>query len=276
MTWKPGGGHLLGPEGALPHLPAVLRLKYGPPERLGWRPRLRRRFGYRTPDDWYEATVTALVGEETLWLDVGCGREVFPSNPAAARLLAGRCRLLAGVDPGDNIDDNRLLHDRAKCTLEAFRTERTYDLITLRMVAEHIAHPRDAVAALARLAKPGGRVVVYTVWKWSPAAIAAAVTPMAVHHRLKKLLWNTAERDSFPTTYRMNTRGTLRRLFEAAGFVEDSLHHLDDTRALARWKVLAVAELSVWKLLRAAGLPYPERCLLGVYRRQAPAGAAGR
>ena len=91
----------------------------------------------------------------------------------------------------------------------AFRTERTYDLITLRMVAEHIAHPRDAVAALARLAKPGGRVVVYTVWKWSPASIAAAVTPMAVHHRLKKLLWDTAS-GQLPDHLPHEHAGTLR------------------------------------------------------------------
>ena len=95
------------------------------------------------------------------------------------------------------------------------------DLITMRMVAEHIATPEATVAALAELLRSGGHVILYTVRKWSPAAVAAALTPMAVHHSVKRVLWDTAERDTFPTYYRMNTRATLRRLFEANGFIEE-------------------------------------------------------
>jgi hypothetical protein len=43
----------------------ILALKYGPPEGMGWSPALRSRFGYRTPDDWYEALLFGLIREET-------------------------------------------------------------------------------------------------------------------------------------------------------------------------------------------------------------------
>ena len=131
----------------------LMALKYGPPEKRGWGPRLRDRFHYRTPDDWYEATVFDLVTSETVWLDVGCGRDLFPSNPAAAHVLASRCRLLVGLDPSDNIDENPFVHERAKCQLEDFETDRKFDLITLRMVAEHIRDPQKVARVLSRAHK---------------------------------------------------------------------------------------------------------------------------
>jgi 2-polyprenyl-3-methyl-5-hydroxy-6-metoxy-1,4-benzoquinol methylase len=139
------------------------------------------------------------------------------------------------------------------------------------MVAEHIEAPQTTIAALSRLAKPDGHVIVYTVHRWSPAALLAAATPMAVHHWVKRMLWSTAERDTFPTFYRMNTRRTLRSLFEAEGFIEQSYLRLDDTRILNRWKIATAMELQLWHWLHAAGLAYPEACIMGIYRKTAPA-----
>ncbi len=245
----------------------VKRFKYGVPAHRGWTPLLRARFGYSSPDDWYEATLFHLIGAGTDWLDVGCGHRVFPSNPEGARHLAETCRLLVGIDPSDNIRDNQIVHERAQCLLQDYRTDRQFDLVTMRMVAEHIEHPAEAMAALSRLVRPGGLVVVYTVAKFSPASLVAAMTPMRVHHLAKRVLWEGSEKDNFPVAYRMNTRRDLRRLFGPAGFREESFAYLDDCRAFGRWKSLATVELALWKALRSVGLRYPEGCLLGLYRK---------
>jgi 2-polyprenyl-3-methyl-5-hydroxy-6-metoxy-1,4-benzoquinol methylase len=250
------------------HLLDTFRRKYEAGEPAGWSPRLRRRFGYFNPDDIYEATADSLVGPATAWLDVGCGRDIFPSNLKMAGLLADRCQILVGLDPSDNIEENRLLHERYKGTIESFQTGRRFDLVTLRMVAEHISNPAAAAEALSRLCKPGGQVVIYTVYRWSPVTIISAAAPFRFHHLAKKLLWNTEEKDTFPTEYRMNTRRDLRRIMGAAGFEEQQFSYLDDCRSFARWKLTSVIELCVWKVLRAAGLHYPEVCLLGVYRKR--------
>jgi hypothetical protein len=136
------------------------------------------------------------------------------------------------------------------------------------MGAPHITTHESAGATLGRLCRRGGRVVVYTVSKWSPASLMAAVTPMVVHHAAKKLLWRTAPEDTFPTAYRLNTRVALRRHFAGAGFAEESFVYLDDCRAFARWKVTSALELSLQKMLHGIGLRYPELCLLGIYRKQ--------
>ncbi len=245
----------------------VFRLRTNRSSALGWSPLLRQQFGYFTPDECYEAMMLRLVQSETDWLDVGCGHDLFPSNSALAELLSTRSHLLVGVDPSPNIDHNTLVHEKAKYTIEEYHTDRQFDLISLRMVAEHIADPDAAIAAFARLTKPGGRVVIYTVSKWAISSLVAACSPLTFHHFIKAILWGTKPEDTFPTVYRMNTRGRLRELFSAGGFCEEEFLYLDDCRSLARWRIGTVLELSARRILRAFGLPYVDVCILGVYRK---------
>ena len=251
----------------------VARLRMPASGVLGWGPALSARFGYHTPDEWYEAALVGLVTPETDWLDVGCGWRLLPQNPRLAQLLAARCRSVAGVDPDPSIQRNPLLRDKHQCRLEDLETDRRFGLISLRMVAEHIADPDAAVAALGRLTAEDGVVIVYTVHKWAPVSLAAAATPMWQRHKAKRLLWGSDPSDTFPTVFKLNTRKRLARIFAAHGFREESYRLLDDCRTFQRWQTGLRAELSLWRALRAAGLHYPEVCILGVYRRVAvPAG----
>lgn len=248
-------------------LEEIFQLKYADAAGLGWQPQLNRRFGYFTPHDVYEATVDTLVTAQTTWMDVGGGGSVLVYNPRAARQIAERCRLLVGLDPSSNIHTNSFVHERVQSMLEDYQTDRQFDLITMCMVVEHVAAPEKFVSALARLTRPGGLVVVYTVNYWSPVTWLSKLTPHRVHEVLRKRLWGEDEKDTFPVVYKMNTRGTLRRLFGAAGFEEAGFSRLDDCRALSFTPLLARIELCTWKVLGALGLHYPENCLLGIYRR---------
>ncbi len=249
-------------------LDRVFRSKYGDPVRAGWSPRQNYRFGYFTPDDYYEALLDELVQPDTRWLDVGGGRSLLPSNPGLARVLAARCATLVGVDPSETLAENPYVHRQVRCGIEEYRTEEVFDLATLRMVAEHLREPQAMLAALARLLCRGGQVVVYTVHSWSPMALLARAVPFRLHHPLKRLFWGTEEKDTFPVVYRMNTRRQLRQLFEASGFVETSFAYLDDCRTFHRSRVLSLAELSLWRALRTVRLHYLDTCLLGVYEKQ--------
>ena len=89
----------LGPEVTEGDLKYVIGVKTAGRTSVGWSPRLRRRFGYYTPSEWYQAVVHRLVGPNTDWLDVGCRRDVFHFNYPLAQKLAARCRHLTGLDP---------------------------------------------------------------------------------------------------------------------------------------------------------------------------------
>lgn len=257
-------------EGAVAALPCVLAEKYGDLAAGGPSPRLRSRFGHATPDDWYEAVVDTLVDAETTWLDVGCGRDLFPSNQPTAHRLTDLCRRIVGIDPDPNIADNSFIDEGVQTTLEGFDTDERFDLITMRMVAEHVTDPAGVVAKLRSLLVPGGRVVIYTVNRRSPSSMVAAVTPMRFHHLVKRILWATEERDTFPTVYRMNSRAELRAQFASVGMREEAFARLDDCRSTTAFLALNTIELTIAALCRWVGVPYPEHCLLGVYTLDAP------
>lgn len=241
--------------------------RYGPEARLGWGPRLRRDYGHFTPDDVYEALVAGLVAPGMRWLDVGCGRELFPDNLGLAEVLSRRCARLVGIDPAPTLQENPWLHEKVAGQIDTWDGGAAFDLVTLRMVAEHIADPAACARGVHRALRPGGLAVVFTVFAGSPMPVLTRLAPMALRHRVKAWLWGTAPKDTFPTCFRMNTRGALQRVFAGVGMREEALLRLDDCRTFARFRWLHELELRAMRVCRAVGLPYPEHCLLGVYRK---------
>jgi 2-polyprenyl-3-methyl-5-hydroxy-6-metoxy-1,4-benzoquinol methylase len=248
-------------------LTRIFNLKYRKEAELGWGPRTRWRMSYFTPDDFYEAMVDCLVHQGADWIDIGCGRDIFPQNANLARELAQRCARLVGVDPDPNVHDNPFVKERHQGLIESFETSHNFSVITLRMVAEHIANPHAAVAKLSSLCRSGGNVVIFTPSKWAPVSFVARWTPFALHHPVKKLLWKSEARDTFPVQFKMNTRSRLRELFGSAGFAEVFFSYLPDCRLFAHFRAANLMELTLWRISRALRVPYPENCLLGVYRK---------
>ena len=242
-------------------------LKYGDPEETGWAPRRRLRFGYYQPADHYEALVNKLVSADTNWLDVGGGRDLFPNNRRLAQTLSERAHLLVGVDPSDNIESNTFLNERAKCLIEEYKTDHRFDLVTLRMVVEHVTNPSKVVQSVNRILRIGGMVVVFTVNLWSTVTVISRLLPFKLHYPIKKLFWGGEEKDTFPTVYKMNTRRRLRTVFGECGFEERYFAYLDDLSVFGRFKFLNYVELLAWRVLRRLRLRYPENCLLGIYEK---------
>jgi SAM-dependent methyltransferase len=244
----------------------VFREKHRSPHSIGWGPRRRLNAGYFLPADIYEATVARHVFEGCAWIDVGGGHNIFPEHPSLATRLVSKCRVVAAVDPDPAVHENRFVTERHQCRIEDYPGERRFDLATLRMVVEHVDEPIRVVRALRALLRPGGTAIVFTVNRWSPLSVASRLIPFSLHHPIKRLFWGGEERDTFPVRYRMNTRRTLRRLFESEGFTESAFAYLDDLSTFGRAKSLNAIELAAWSLMHSAGMVYPENCLLGIYR----------
>lgn len=239
--------------------------RFGP---LDWGPKTRLRFGYFNPDDHYETLLAGLARPDIDWLDVGCGRDIFPSNPDLAAELAARCSSVTGVDPDPNILENPFLTDRHQCLIDDYVGDRQFDVVSMRMVAEHIQDPPAAIGKLSQIVRPGGKVVVYTPHKWAPISVVARCVPFRLHQPIKAWLWNTEEQDTFPVEFRMNTRKALRSVFEAGGFGEAHYELLADCRVFNEFRILNFIELSFWKLLTLCRIPYPEVCVLAVFEKR--------
>jgi SAM-dependent methyltransferase len=247
----------------------IYRKKYYRLGEPGWSPKMRLRFGYFSPDDYYEALVAQLVTCGSAWADVGCGRDIFPSNPGLAEELSRRASHVLGIDPDDNVHENPFVTERFQGLVEDCDTTRQFDVVTMRMVAEHVVNPERVMQRVAKMLRPGGHVVIYTPYKWAPMSVIAALVPFRFHNPLKKLIWDTEARDTFPTAYKLNTRAALAGHAGSAGFREVFFCTLDDCRTLASFRWASFAELSLQRALRSVGIRYPEICLLGVYQRAA-------
>jgi SAM-dependent methyltransferase len=248
-------------------LAALFAQKYGDPATTGPNPRRRHHYGYFLPADVYEATVANAITPGADWLDVGGGSSPFPDNPGLASHLSARAGRFVGVDPSPNVHTNPYVRERHQGFIEEYHPIDAFDVTTLRMVVEHVTDPPAVVAALARLVRPGGVVIVLTVDLLSPITVVSNLTPFGLHHPVKKLLWGGDEKDTFPTAYRMNTRRELKRLFTRGGFRESEFASLDDCSTFSRFPWLNTLELLAWRGLRSLGRHYPECNIIGVYTR---------
>lgn len=235
---------------------------------FGWKPKMRRRAGYCKPAEWYQSMVEHIVTDQTKWVDIGGGHQVFPSNPWLARELSKRCKLLVGIDPSDNLAKNEFVHEKIQSTLEEARMTEAFDLATLHMVAEHVEDPSRFCAALEKAVIPGGYVVILTPYKWSLASVVAATTPDKYHSiAVRSTSPLRVESDVFPTHYRLNTRGQLRDHLSAAGFEEVLFRYVADLSLFQRFRAVLWLQLLAWRICKRIGLRYPESNLLAVYRR---------
>ena len=87
-------------------LMALFQEKNSTDRGLGWGPKLRLRHNYFTPDEYYEALTKNLVITGCSWIDIGCGRDIFPNNKMLAEALGSRAEFVQGVDPDPNVHEN--------------------------------------------------------------------------------------------------------------------------------------------------------------------------
>ena len=174
---------------------------------------------------------------------------------------------MQGVDPDPNVHDNPYISEAFQGLIEELETSHKFNLVTLRMVAEHVERPDLVVSKLASLLKPGGLAVIFTPTKWAPISVVARLVPFRLHHPIKRWLWGVQPRDTFPVKFRMNSRRALRECFDKAGMKECLFMRLDDCRAFARFRWLSRLELQTRTALSCLNLPYPEACILAAYNR---------
>lgn len=127
------------------------------------------------------------------------------------------------------------MHEKVAAGIDSYDGAASFDLVTMRMVAEHIERPQACVQSLSRALRPGGIAVVYTVFGGSPMPLLTRLAPMGLRHVVKSWLWGTQPKDTFPTCFKMNSRSALQRLFAGVGMREEALLRLDDCRTFARF-----------------------------------------
>lgn len=168
--------------------------------------------------------VQALVEPHFVVLDVGCGRGKSHEDPVRIRrelrAFRGKAKRVIGLDVdgagADNpgLDEFHLLEGDAWPLPDA-----SVDLCLSDMVLEHVEHPDRFFAEARRVLRDGGYLCLRTPNAWHYTALISRLVPNRLHARVvSRVQRGRKSEDVFPTLYRCNTRGRLRRLLAGQGF----------------------------------------------------------
>jgi SAM-dependent methyltransferase len=192
---------------------------------FGWRKEdLRKRWyppEFRGMYQRFEDVLRERIPPGATVLDAGCG-----SGRIFRYELASGCRIV-GVDIGAELRDNPNLADRVCGDVQRLPfADASFEAVLASHVIEHLPRPDEALAEVARVLKPGGHFLLLTPNRFHYVPLVASLAPQRLHVWFNRRR-GVPERDVFPTLYRANTAGRLRRLLEDAGLTVERLDRFE-------------------------------------------------
>jgi len=231
--------------------------------------------GYRSPKRAYADTLRACAKPGTVWLDLGCGRHIC-ADKDLNRTLPRQVQLAVGADVDPYLREHTSITNLVRCDISALPFKRgAFNLVTAAMVFEHLEDPTTTLGEIARVCRNGARLVIFTPNRFNYAMLIAAATPQFFHLLAKKVMhyfnrgvWRDFDEEMFPTRYRANSLGQLRRLTRAAGFSEERLESLSYAHSFGFIRPLYIASLLFERLVDRLRLNALKADLLGVFVRE--------
>jgi SAM-dependent methyltransferase len=192
---------------------------------FGWRKEeLRRRWyppEFRGMYQRFEDALRERVPAGATVLDAGCG-----SGRIFRYELQSGCRVV-GLDIGAALRDNPNVGDGVRGDVQRLPfADATFDAVLASHVMEHLSRPDEALTEMARVLRPGGRLLLLTPNRFHYVPLVASVAPQRLHVWFNRRR-GVPERDVFPTLYRANTAAKLRRLLEGAGLTLERLERFE-------------------------------------------------
>jgi len=207
---------------------------------LSFRPRELRRLFYAPSFlgmfDRFQEAINAYVPAGSVLLDAGCGR---------GRTFLYRRRLpsvrVVGLDISPHARDNPNVDSQLRGNLEALPfADASLDAVLSTHVAEHLARPEAAFDEMARVLRPGGRLLLLTPNRRHYVPVLARLLPTGLHAAVNRRR-GLGEHDVFPTLYRANTAADLHRLATGAGLHVERLEAFETEPEYLAFHPLAYA-----------------------------------
>ncbi len=205
--------------------------------------------GWQPSGDAYEATIRRYLAKDSVFLDLGCGRGGLPEKLAAEGLAR-----LYGVDPDfASLADYRAPSVRLANGLAddlPYRNN-SFDVVIATWLFEHLPAPDQTLAELQRVLRPNGKLILLTPNVKHPLLWANRISQLlpAIQGKLVERLYDRAEADTFPVTYKANTPATLSALAKRAQLTVRELQIIEDPSYLAFNDILFRVAVLVEKLL---------------------------
>lgn len=146
-------------------------------------------------------------------IDLGCGR-----GKETCLNYKELTRCSYGLDISESVYSNPTIHrPLVGSVYDIPLPPSSVDLAVNQELLEHLEFPQKMFNETARILKPNGIFAAMTPNLWDPSMIISFLTPYAFHRFINKNLYNIDPSDVFPTYYRANTLGRLKKLGARAG-----------------------------------------------------------
>lgn len=220
--------------------------------------------GYTSIDGTIEfyTRVRSVVPSSATIVDLGAGRGKLIEDPVEhrreLRQLSRTYKRVVGLDIDDAVMENPTVH-------EAHVIERgkpfplldaSVDAVVSDWTLEHVTDPEWLLSEIDRVLVNGGWFCARTPNKWGVVGLPTAITPNKLHNPiLARLQPEKRQEDTFPTAYRMNSRGQLKRLCQGRNFEDFSYFYDAEPSYVGRSSVGAAVVLAAGRILPRAMKP---------------------
>lgn len=180
--------------------------------------------------EFHEMTRRALGGGRDI-LEIGAGPENHTS------LFLSKLGDLHGVDVSDEILGNR--HLKSARVYDGKRLpypDASFDMCVSNYVLEHVEDPAIHFEEVTRVLRSGGKYCFRTPNLFNYVALGSSLLPHSLHLKLANRLRGAGPdaHDPYPTFYRCNSRGAVRRLVCRAGLKEVELRMVEKEPSYGR------------------------------------------
>jgi SAM-dependent methyltransferase len=180
-------------------------------------------------------------------------------------LARSRCVSVGTDADGDALAKRRGLRHCVRGNIERLPFEAgTSDLATANMVVEHVARPEQLFAEIARVLKPGGRLLLHTPNADGYTTRLTRLLPDRLLAPIAETLLGRAAEDVYPTYYRANTEAAFTVLLNTPQWRLERLDHVESSAQCAHVPPAAALELAAIRLFRAERRKHLRACLIVV------------
>lgn len=174
-----------------------------------------------------------------------------------------------GVDLDRRVRNNPYLHHGCIGNAEALPyADESFDAVVADNLLEHLREPAFVFAEIRGVLRPGGLFHAKTPNRRHYVPLLARMTPHSVHCRVAMARGRRSD-DTFPTHYRANTCGTIRRLATGAGLVVDALQTVEGRPEYCRiHPALYVCGIAYERAVNSSRLLAPPRVVILVTLRK--------
>ena len=169
----------------------------------------------------YASLISEHLSPQTVWLDAGCGSRLLEEDTDPLEdWLARHCKTIIGMDL--SVISHRNIRSLVQGSLYDLPfADNSVDLITCRMVVEHLGQPRHAFAESARCLRPGGAIIVITPNLLNYGILGNFVATKLLPNKLRLRIVHASDsrpdEDVFPVRYKANTMSRLVQSLNASG-----------------------------------------------------------